>query len=60
MAEEAVGIECGRGGIDGGVVGEGGGGEGKARVGREAEAVFEGVGFRGAALDGDCDAIQCT
>ena len=55
QAEEAVAVERFGVGPDVGVVIQLGHGEGNARVGGEVEAVFEGVGFYGASLDGDCE-----
>ena len=53
MAVERFGI-----GPDVGVVVQLGHGEGNARIDREVEAVFEGVGLHGASLDGDCDLLS--
>ena len=58
QAEGSVAVECFRVGPDVGVMVQLGHGEGNARVGGEMEAVFEGVGFHGASLDGDCGLLS--
>ena len=58
QAEEAVAVEGFGVGPDVGVVVHFGHGEGKARVRGEVEAVFEGIGFHGASLDGDWDLLS--
>ena len=58
QAEEAVAVEGVGVGPDVGVMVQFGHGEGKASIGGEVEAVFEGVGFHGASLDGDWDLLS--
>ena len=57
-AQESVAVERPRVGPDVGIMVQLGHGEGKERVGGEMEAVFEGVGFHGASLDGDCGLLS--
>ena len=57
-AQEAVAVECPGVGPNVSVMVQLGHGEGNERVGGEMETVFEGVGFHGASLDGDCDLLS--